>query len=125
MRLFISYAHEDLEQVTELVDELRARGHQVWFGEPLKPGADWRTELSKAVAESDGVVYALSPHSAVKDWCHWESAQAVKLGKPVLPVLLQETPNISHTLGEFHVPDFSTGANETFVNNLHHVLAHV
>ena len=125
MRLFISYVHEDLEQVTELVEELHARGHHAWFAIRLMPGGDWKTELRMAIAESDALIYALSPHAATNDWCRWESAQAVRLAKPILPVLLHETPGIASTLGDYAVPNFTNGADETFVNNLHTILAHM
>lgn len=125
MRLFISYAHDDLEQVTELAEELHARGHETWFGEKLMPGDDWQSDLRRAIENSDALVYALSPQSAAKEWCRWESAQAVALGKPIIPVLLQETPGIPDTLGGFKVPDFSEGATETFVNDLNAIFAHI
>src|SRR5262249_14063652 len=125
MRLFINYAHEDLAHVIELVEELHARGHETWFGIPLLPGEDWRTKLLQAIADSDAVIYALSLHSAVNEWCRWESAQAVNLAKPVLPVLLQETPSIPSTLGGFPVPNFANGATESFVRDLHTILAHM
>jgi hypothetical protein len=125
MRLFISYAHQDLERVMELVEELHARGHQTWFGSQLYPGDDWKHDLQRAMADCDAIIYALSPHSSVNEWCRWESAQAVKLGKPVLPVLIQETPGIASTLGGYTVPNFANGADEAFVNNLHTLFAHM
>jgi len=125
MRLFISYAHDDLDQVTELAEELRARGHEPWFGEKLMPGDDWQADLRRTIDDSDALVYALSPHSAVKEWCRWECAQAIKQGKPIIPVLLRETPGIQTTLGGYTVPDFSNGATESFVNSLNIVFGHI
>jgi len=125
MRLFISYAHDDLEQVTELAEELRARGHEPWFGEQLMPGDDWQADLRRAIEASDALVYTLSPDSAAKEWCRWESAQAVALRKPIIPILLREMPGIPATLAGFKVPDFSNGATEFFVNDLNAAFAHL
>jgi len=125
MRLFISYTHDDLDQVTELAEELRARGHEPWFGEKLMPGDDWQADLRRAIGDSDALVYTLSPHSAVKEWCRWECAQAIQLNKPILPILLRPTPGIPAVLGSYPVPDFAGGATEAFVNDLNTILGHV
>ncbi len=125
MRLFISYAHADLQQVTELAEELHSRGHEPWYGEKLMPGDDWQSDLRRAIDDSDALVYALSPDSAVKEWCRWECAQAVQLQKPIIPILLRDTPNIPDTLGNFDVPNFEQGATEDFVNDLNRVLGHM
>jgi hypothetical protein len=125
MRLFISYTHDDLEQVTELAEELRARGHEPWFGEQLMPGDDWQANLRRAITDSDALVYALSPHSAVKEWCRWESAQAIKSGKPIIPILLRSTSGIPVALGGFNVPNFEQGATEAFASDLNTVLGHI
>jgi hypothetical protein len=87
------------------------------------PGDDWQSDLRRAIDKSDALVYALSPDSAVKEWCRWECAQAVALNKPIIPVLLQPTPNIPDTLGGYSVPNFERGATETFVNDLNRILA--
>jgi hypothetical protein len=125
MKLFISYAHDDIDQVTELAEELRSRGHEPWFGEKLMPGDDWRSDLRRAIADSDALVYALSPHSAVKEWCRWECAQAIESNKPIFPVLLRDTPGIPDTLGDYTVPNFEHGATESFVTDLNRILGHM
>jgi hypothetical protein len=125
MRLFISYSHDDLDQVTELAEELSGRGHQPWFGEKLMPGDNWQSDLRRAIEASDGLVYALSPNSTVKEWCRWECAQAIQLNKPIIPILLQDTPNIPDTLGGYTVPNFEDGATEAFVNSLNTVFGHI
>lgn len=125
MRLFISYAHDDVAQATELADELHARGHEPWFGEKLMPGDNWESDLRRAISDAEAFVYALSPHSAVKEWCRWECAQAVELNKPIIPVLLQETPNIPNVIGGYPVPNFEHGATESFVNDFHRILGHM
>ena len=125
MRLFISYAHDDVDQVTELAEELHSRGHEPWFGVKLMPDEDWQSALHGAIADSDGLVYALSPQSAVKEWCRWECAQAIQLNKPIIPVLLRDTPKVPNTLGGYPVPDFEHGATESFVNNFNRILGHM
>jgi hypothetical protein len=125
MRVFISYAHDDLDQVRELAEEFQSRGHETWFGEKLMPGDDWQADLRRAITDSDALVYALSPHSAIKEWCRWECARAVELGKPIIPILLRETESIPATLGGYNVPNFENGATESFVKDLNSILGHM
>ena len=109
MRLFVSYARVDKEQVEEIVAILRDGGHQPWFDRGLLPGRDWQAELAGEIAACDAFVYALSPESVASTWCLWEFAEAAALGKPVVPVLLRET-ELPPGLEELHYADFTAGA---------------
>jgi hypothetical protein len=108
MRLFISYAHEDVKPVQQLVDILRAGGYEAWFDMRLLPGQDWQAELLAGITACDAFVYVLSPSSLESDWCRWEFAEAVKLGKPVLPVLLRKAA-IPPAISRYQYVDFSDG----------------
>jgi hypothetical protein len=107
MRLFISYAHADLAQVKGLVDIFRAGGHDPWFDHKLLPGQDWQAELLAAITACDAFVYALTPDSVNSEWCQWEFARAVEIGKPVVPVLLRKTSDIPKEISRFQYADFS------------------
>ncbi len=108
MRLFISYAHEDVKAVQQLVDILRAGGYEVWFDTRLLPGQDWQTELLTAIHAADAFVYVLTPASIASEWCQWEFAEAVKLEKPVLPVLLRKS-SLPAAISRYQYVDFSDG----------------
>ncbi|MBN1201919.1 MAG: SUMF1/EgtB/PvdO family nonheme iron enzyme [Anaerolineae bacterium] len=110
MRLFISYAHVDRPLVAQLVSILRAGGCDPWFDHRLLPGQDWQAELLRAIRACDGFVYALTPESVASEWCRWEFAEAVKLGKPVVPVLLQAGTQLPDALIRLQYADFSDGA---------------
>ena len=48
LRVFLSYAHADVEPVRKLNEELIEQGYDVWFDEEsLVPGQDWRVEIEK------------------------------------------------------------------------------
>lgn len=108
MRLFISYAHEDVKPVQQLVDILRAGGYEAWFDTLLLPGQDWQAELLAGIQACDAFVYVLSPAALESEWCQWEFAEAVKLGKPVLPVRLRKGP-IPPAISRYQYVDFSDG----------------
>ena len=125
MRLFISYAHSDVAQVKELVDIFRAGGHDPWFDHKLLPGQDWKAILLDAITACDAFVYALTPDSVVSEWCQWEFARAVELGKPVVPVLLRKTQAIPKEISRFQYADASSGFTVMVVAQIMGGLAHI
>ncbi len=91
MRLFVTYAHENLTKVRELVELLTAGGHTVWFDNQLLPGQDWKLELGDAIGE-------------------WEFATAVRLKKAVVPVLFEADVVVPLSLQSLQYADFRQGA---------------
>ncbi len=118
MKLFISYAHVDRYRVNELVDILRDAGYEPWFDHRLLPGQDWQAELLRAVRMCDALLYALSPESVDSEWCQWEFAQAIQMGKPVIPVLLQARTKLPEAISRFQYADFSEGPTARSVARL-------
>lgn len=110
MRLFISYAHVDKALVEEwIVEILRSGKHDVWFDDRLVAGQDWQRQLGDAIQNSDALVYALTPESVASEYCQWELAEAVRLGKPVIPVLLQAKTSLPQYLTGIQYVDFTEG----------------
>lgn len=118
MRLFISYAHIDRQKVSELVDVLREAAYDPWFDHRLMPGQNWKSELLNAIRICETFVYALTPDSARSEWCQWEFAQAVKMGKPVIPVLLQAHTPLPEAISQYQYADFTEGATPRAVARL-------
>lgn len=111
MRLFINYAHFDKAQVEQVVDLLRKRGHEPWF-EKLLPNRDWEADLLAAITACDGLIYALSPDSVVTEWCQWELAQAIKLNKAIVPLLVHMPVNVPQAISGIRRVDISEGLTE-------------
>ncbi len=110
MKLFISYAHDDEFLVrTQIVDVLLSGGHEPWFDHALIPGKDWQLQLLEAISDSEAFVYAMTPRSLESEWCLWEYGHAVRLGKPIMPVLLVRA-TIPPELGTIQYVDFTQGA---------------
>jgi len=110
MRLFISFAREDLARVRELADLLEDAGHQPWFDDKLVPGLPWADQLVEEIRQSEVFVYAMSPVSVSSDWCQKEYQVAVELHKPILPVLLEAGTEVPTSLASFQYADFTRGA---------------
>ena len=118
MKLFISYAHVDRYRVNELVEILRDASYEPWFDHRLLPGQDWKAELLRAVKMCDAFLYALSPESVESEWCQWEFSQAVEMGKPIIPVLLQARTKLPDAISRFQFADFSDGPTPRSVARL-------
>jgi hypothetical protein len=117
-RIFISYAHVDYPLVVQLVDLLRAGNHDPWFDHRLVVGRDWKEQLREAIVQCDGFLYALTPESVTSEWCQWEMGEAVKLGKPIIPVLLQAKTQVPDALKRYQYADFSDGQTPIAVARL-------
>lgn len=118
MRLFISYAHVDKPLVSQLVEILRLGGHDPWFDHRLVPGQDWKAQLLRQITDCEAFLYALSPESVASEWCQWEFAQAVALGRPIIPVLLQAGTHRPEALSRYQYADFSHGPTPEAVASL-------
>ena len=104
LKIFISYAQEDIEKVLSLSKILKEQGFITWVAhEDLVPGQIWRQAIQKAIKESDIVLICLSNSSVnKKGYIQRELKLAIDIWqeKPVsdiflVPVLLEqcEIPN--------------------------------
>lgn len=67
-RVFISYVHEDMEQVIRLCHELKAEGLDVWRDEErLRPGTRWGETIRNEIRDSDFFLACFSDSYATRD----------------------------------------------------------
>ncbi len=67
MKVFISYAREDLETAKKLYHDLKRAGISPWMDkQDLLPGQNWQVMISKAIQESKYFLALLSSHSLTK-----------------------------------------------------------
>ncbi len=114
-KIFISYAKEDGNKVEPLYDALYSRGHSPWMDKKnLLPGQRWKSEIGKAIRESDYFLFCLSKKSTSK---RGYVQKEMKLGLEELdkmpedsiyfiPIRL-EPCNIPQNLDQLHVIDIS------------------
>ncbi len=109
MQIFISYAHENTAVVRGLVQILDAGGHSVWFDDQILPGQDWKRQLGRKIAASEAFLYALTRLSVDSEWCQWEFAEAARLQKFIIPVLMELTVKVPASLKTLQYADFTEG----------------
>jgi hypothetical protein len=115
-KVFISYAHEDLDAARRLYDELRAvPGVVPWFDkEDLSPGLEWRPAIRKAIREADFFLALLSKMSTSKrGYVQKEMKEALEVrdefpeGRAYLiPIRLDDCRPSYESLGDIQHEDF-------------------
>lgn len=81
--VFLSYAKKDWAIANALVQELKARGFEVWWDRELRPTGSFRQQILNKLATARAVVVIWSEHSAVSDWVTGEARTAQDAGKLV------------------------------------------
>jgi tetratricopeptide (TPR) repeat protein len=88
-RIFISYSRKDIEFANLLSSQLQESGYQAMLDKTdIAPGEPWQERLINLIKEADVVIFSVSPHSAASTVCQWEVNESAKLGKRILPVVL-------------------------------------
>jgi WD40 repeat protein len=91
--VFISYSRRDAPYAEGLATALQQRGRSVWLDtHGIEDGEVFPAALRRAIEESDGFVFVISPASAASPYCRQEVDHAVELGKRIVPIVHRETP---------------------------------
>ena len=88
--LFISYAHLQSAAVVDTIRILHDKGYRLWYDEGIPAGSDWPSNIAQHMQACDRVVFFLSERALESPNCFSEIRTAVRLGKPVLIVRLEE-----------------------------------
>jgi hypothetical protein len=108
-KVFVSYSRNNLEVITQLVEDLQAVGVNTWHDQTLTGGQRWWDNILANIRDCDVFIFALSPESWESEACRSELAYVVALGKPILPVLVSDGINLnllSAPLNEIQVTDY-------------------
>src|SRR5271166_5308471 len=88
LNVFISHSRDDLDFADQLDASLQLGGFETTMDRRgISGDEDWKTRLDALIRDADAVVFVLSPSSARSEICAWEVAQAIRLGKRIIPVL--------------------------------------
>ncbi len=88
IKVFVSYSRADKAFASDLVLGLAACGFAPYIDrQDIAAGEDWEKRLEGLIAESDSIVYVVSPDSLGSDHCGQEFRQALDLQKRILPVV--------------------------------------
>lgn len=116
MRLFICYARVDRPYCAQIVNTLSE--HDVWFDQRLYAGDEWWKEILRRLDWCEGFIYLMSPASVESQYCRKELEIALRLKRPIFPVLVSSKTQIPAILSAMHYVDISRGLNAQNVQML-------
>jgi hypothetical protein len=108
-KVFVSYSRNNLDVVTQLVEDLQAVGMTTWHDQTLTGGQRWWDNILANIRDCEIFIFALSPESWESEACRSELSYVCGLGKPILPVLVADGINLnllSAPLHEIQVTDY-------------------
>lgn len=106
-RVFISYSHQDLEFVTKLKNDLEEIGVVPLIDRlELRVGDNIKQAVDRMIDKCDYVIYVSSEFTMDSSWSNKEIEQAVKRGKRILPVVL-ENGSLPEVLNGVYYADFT------------------
>ncbi len=90
--IFIASSPKDHKEMQVLTRYLQLAGFRPWVDPAPRPGQDWRHDIDKAIDAADAVVAMITPAAAASIFVTYEWSRGLGVGKPVIPVILKETP---------------------------------
>jgi len=106
LKIFVSYSSKSKDQVASLTNDLRIAQHNVWFDHQLTGGQSWWEQLLAEIRSCDVFLFALTPQALDSLPCRLEYTYAHQLGKPILPVLLEDGVPITQLPDELQAIQF-------------------
>src|SRR5215213_777224 len=96
LNIFISYRRTDSQFVDRLEVDLRVRGYQTWLDRidlARQGGHSWKEELRKEIERAHVILLVVSPKAIESPYVRWEYIYALKLNKPLIPLLYLPCPD--------------------------------
>lgn len=75
--IFFSYASDDREAVSAIVELLEREGWSVWWDRSITVGQDWEEELDERLDDASCVVVAWTPASVKSRWVRAEASEGL------------------------------------------------
>lgn len=105
---FISYSRVDSAFVIQLVRDLDKRGIHVWLDRlDIPPGANWDTEIEKALDQCKSLIVVLSAVSAKSENLKNEVGAALERGKQVVPIIVAKGAVVPLMINRLQREDFT------------------
>lgn len=87
--IFVSYAHAD-GAAMPIIRALAEEGYRVWYDDGIQAGSSFPDYIADRLFGCSCVLMLVSRSSLGSGWCRNEVEYALDLGRPVLPVYLED-----------------------------------
>ena len=88
--IFVSYAHQDKENVYNIISSLQKSGIRIWYDKGLRAGNEWPEEIGAHLEKSDTVIVFLSSNAIVSKYVRREINVADSNNKRIIPVVIDD-----------------------------------
>lgn len=105
-RIVISYSTKSKSRVASLAEDLRLAQHDIWFDHELTGGQSWWDQIVEEIIACDVFIFALTPQALDSYPCRLEYGYAHQLGKPILPILMEDGVPIAQLPDELQAIQF-------------------
>lgn len=105
-QVFVSYSHQDSDFITYLEDHLPG-DFTLWTDNQITPGLNWQVTIDEAIHNSFAVLVLLSPAAAASSYVTYEWSYALGINRPVITLLIADTPDIHPRLQTYQYLDFT------------------
>ena len=90
--IFISYSRKDLAIAEKIIDALAKDDLEPWIDwKSIPKGEQFEREIEQGIEKAEIFLFLVSPDSVQSDWCNKEIEHAIKNGKRILPIVIQDT----------------------------------
>ena len=88
---FVSYAHADAQPIYDLIKPLYKQGWKLWYDEGIKISNRYILDIANAIKNCGAFLMFVTERSVNRPFVvNFELAYAKKLGKPIIPVIVEE-----------------------------------
>ena len=97
LRAFVSYRKKDHAAMRQLLNRIRSNPSfldiSIWYDNALIPGENFDDQIREEIDKADFVILVVTPCLLEEgNYVHeYEYGQAVQTGKPILPVMMEDT----------------------------------
>ncbi len=120
--VFISYSRKDTAIVDQFVNRLTEAGYNVWIDrDGIYSGDQFKMKIIQAIKNSSIVIFVSSINSNTSQWTIKEISYAIKKGKTIIPVKIDDTEyddNIDFDLVNIDFIQFNHNQSHSFFNQL-------
>jgi hypothetical protein len=107
MKIFVCYARVDKPFCTPFVQKIDH--YEYWYDERLRAGDDWWNTIQSHLDWCDCLVYLISHHSVESRYCRSELDIALKLGKVIVPILIDKDTPVPSNIQHLQYADLTSG----------------
>ncbi|MBZ0293163.1 MAG: toll/interleukin-1 receptor domain-containing protein [Anaerolineae bacterium] len=94
-KFFISYSRSVKDEVHEILDLLRANGHEVWWDGDIPVIADWWATILEHIEWCEVFIFVVSEKSVQSAYCLAELRYANDRQRPILPFILSDSATLT------------------------------